>query len=227
MDREELVKAFKSTLEDFRVSRGEKDSLKKLLAESISSENERLVLRSEAFAIAKSELISPQSKEIMDWLEDVVKLLMVPQHKQKIQSEVVFSTREDCADHLQRIISSCRKSIDVCVFTVTDDRLSNALLEAHKRKVAIRIISDDEKASDAGSDIYRLRKSGIRVKTDRDPNHMHHKFALFDGVRLLNGSYNWTRSASLRNEENYVVTNEKKLVREFTSHFEWLWHNFD
>ena len=93
--------------------------------------------------------------------------------------------------------------------------------------MAIRIISDDEKASDAGSDIYRLRKSGIRVKTDRDPNHMHHKFALFDGVRLLNGSYNWTRSASLRNEENYVVTNEKKLVREFTSHFEWLWHNFD
>ena len=55
----------------------------------------------------------------------------------------------------------------------------------------------------------------------------HHKFALFDGQRLLNGSYNWTRSASLRNEENFVVTNDRKLVREFNSHFEYLWHLFD
>ena len=30
----------------------------------------------------------------------------------------------------------------------------------------------------------------------RRDGHMHHKFAIFDGERLINGSYNWTRGAA-------------------------------
>jgi len=51
---------------------------------------------------------------------------------------------------------------------------------------------------------------------------MHHKFAVFDGVRLLNGSYNWTRSAAC-NEENLVLTGETKLVQTFAQHFAEMW----
>ena len=41
---------------------------------------------------------------------------------------------------------------------------------------------------------------------------MHHKFALFDGRRLMTGSFNWTRSASEQNEENLIVTADPVLV---------------
>lgn len=226
MNRDELVAALKATLEDYRLSRSEKNALKKLVAEQAAEERERSILRSEVFEIARTELISPQSKEVLEWLEDVVKLLVQPAQRASIESEAVFSTQDDCAKHLQGLIGSCRKTIDVCVFTITDDRVTGALIDAHRRKVKVRIISDDEKAEDRGSDIYRIKQAGVPIKTDRDPNHMHHKFAIFDGKRLLNGSYNWTRSAALNNEENYVVTNDTKLVREFGSHFERLWHLF-
>ncbi|MCB1610410.1 MAG: hypothetical protein KDI60_01280, partial [Xanthomonadales bacterium] len=53
--------------------------------------------------------------------------------------------------------------------------------------------------------------------------HMHHKFALFDGRWLLNGSFNWTRSASRANDENLVVTNDPKQLRLFGAQFEGLW----
>jgi phosphatidylserine/phosphatidylglycerophosphate/cardiolipin synthase-like enzyme len=55
------------------------------------------------------------------------------------------------------------------------------------------------------------------------PAHMHHKFALFDGKRLMSGSFNWTRSASEQNEENLIVTPDQTLVAAFSARFEMLW----
>jgi hypothetical protein len=76
--------------------------------------------------------------------------------------------------------------------------------------VKTRIISDAEKANDLGSDLKQFEENGIAVKLIRvvshsDPHaggHMHHKFAIFDGNRLINGSYNWTRGAADQNQEN-------------------------
>ncbi len=49
---------------------------------------------------------------------------------------------------------------------------------------------------------------------------MHHKFALFDGRSLLNGSYNWTRSAFTQNEENVVVGSDLRLIDIFQAQFD-------
>ena len=112
----------------------------------------------------------------------------------------------------------------MCVFTITDDRITTAILEAHARGVAVRVLTDDEKSHDLGSDIDRLRAAGIPCKMDvGNAAHMHHKFALFDGRRLMTGSFNWTRSASEQNEENLIVTADPALVAAFAGRFEMLW----
>ncbi len=119
-----------------------------------------------------------------------------------------------------------RKSADVCVFTITDDRISNAIIEAHRRGIEIRILTDNEKAFDAGSDITRLERAGLQVRVDRTPYHMHHKFAIIDNELLLNGSYNWTRGAAENNEENFIITDDKRLLGPFRELFERLWKQF-
>lgn len=90
----------------------------------------------------------------------------------------------------------------------------------------MRVLSDNDKRFDEGSDIDRLRRAGIAVRLDDGPEHMHHKFALFDGRLLANGSFNWTRSATERNEENLVVTDDADLVAGFARRFEALWGRF-
>ena len=52
---------------------------------------------------------------------------------------------------------------------------------------------------------------------------MHHKFAIFDRKQLMSGSYNWTRSAFLENQENIILTNELGLLRQFQDTFDALW----
>ena len=64
--------------------------------------------------------------------------------------------------------------------------------------MTVRVISDDEMAKGQGSDLARISREGVEVRTDADPRtHMHHKFAIIDKVTLLNGSFNWSRQAGV------------------------------
>ena len=124
---------------------------------------------------------------------------------------------------IRRLISEAQHTLDICVFTITDNRIVRKLAEAHNRGINIRVISDDMKSEDLGSDMERLEQLGISCRYDRSTAHMHHKFALADNDLLLTGSYNWTRSASTENNENIVVSNNTRLVKQFQQEFDQMW----
>lgn len=138
-------------------------------------------------------------------------------------SEAWFAPDQDVCGRIMKAFQDARKAADVCVFTITDDRIARAMIDAHRRGVAVRLVSDDMKSGDLGSDIERIAAAGVAVKIDRTPAHMHHKFAIFDGQILLNGSYNWTRSAGRENCENLVVSHEGSLVAAFQGEFDRVW----
>ncbi len=170
----------------------------------------------------------------LNWLERIVKLLTLklltplPTPSRTVDvTDACFSPQHDCVARIIRLFQQARETVDVCVFAITDDRISEAMTGAHRRGVRLRVITDDDKQLDIGSDIQRLAQAGIPVRMDKTEFHMHHKFALFDRALLLNGSYNWTRSAALNNEENFILTGELRLIRPFTELFEQLWQDFD
>ena len=138
-------------------------------------------------------------------------------------AEVSFSPGEACLQTIRAQVSRARRSIDVCVFTITDDRIAAAILDAHRRGVEVRVITDNDKSLDEGSDVDRLARAGVPVRKDMTECHMHHKFAVFDGRLMLTGSYNWTRSAARYNEENLIVSGDPRLVGPFAREFEALW----
>lgn len=84
----------------------------------------------------------------------------------------------------------------------------------------VHAVHPNDKSHDAGSDLSRLRRLGVPVAYDQTPDHMHHKFALFDGSLAVSGSDNWTRSAAERNEENIVVTSDLRLTSTFQRRFD-------
>jgi mitochondrial cardiolipin hydrolase len=164
---------------------------------------------------------------VIDWLEDVVQAIREPGeaaagHGHGL-AEAHFSPGDDCRQAIVQLLRHASRTADICVFTITDDRLAVEILDAHRRGVQVRIIADNSKADDLGSDVGRLEQAGIPVRLDRSPFHMHHKFAILDGARLLTGSYNWTRGAASDNEENLVVSDDVRLVSPFAATFAHLW----
>jgi phosphatidylserine/phosphatidylglycerophosphate/cardiolipin synthase-like enzyme len=216
---------------DRRLSGGEKSALAQWVAANVTTDQHRGVARHELFAVAKAAAVIHDPGEVIGWLEDVLKVLLpVRAPEPGVPHEptaAFFSPGDACRRHIAHRFASARRTADVCVFTVTDDRITGAILDAHRRGVRIRIITDNEKAYDPGSDVERLRAAGIPLKVDATPFHMHHKFAVFDQSRLVNGSYNWTRGAAEQNEENIIDTGDPALVATFATAFEALWNRLD
>ena len=226
MTPQEFDEILKQTLSDHRVSRGEKRALNSVIDEVRGDSQKLALLRSRAFELARQEVTDPESHAIISWLEDIAKILQ-PKEAETAgssgRSEAYFSPGDECRSAIVSLLRRAKKTADICVFTITDNDIASEIRDAHRRGVKVRIITDNDKAEDLGSDVDRLDDSGVPVRVDQTPHHMHHKYAIFDGDALLTGSYNWTRSAASSNEENIIVTYDEDLVREFVREFGKLW----
>ena len=106
------------------------------------------------------------------------------------------------------VIHSAKQTLDVCVFNITCNELAFAVIDAKRRGVAVRVISDAVQAKSSGSRVARIAGQGIEVRTNAaaGPGRcMHHKFAIIDKRILLIGSFNWTRHVVTANRENVVI----------------------
>ncbi len=224
MNTEELDQALQRTLEDGRLSRGERQTLLEVLGETPLDAAGLSQLRAKAFVLARERTTDPRALEALGWVEDLMKLLVqLGAPAAASSTRAYFSPGEACLSEILGQLGRTRRTADICVFTITDDRIARAILYAQARKVQVRVITDNDKQYDGGSDIARLRGAGVAVKVDETEHHMHHKFAVLDGAVLLNGSYNWTRSASTFNEENLITSSEPGLVQAFARQFAELW----
>ena len=224
MELDHINSALTRTLEDHKLSRSERKALSQVLADLGGDEDVLRYVRNQAFEMAKGEMETRDAAMVLEWVEGVVRAIDSQRQDEPASSaQVCFSPGDECRNQVTGLCQSSSRTIDVCVYTITDNRIKRALLDAHRRGIELRIITDDEKIDDLGSDIYDLRDEGIEVAIDRGPEFMHHKFAIFDRSILLNGSFNWTRGASERNHENVIVTDDRRLVGQFSGKFEELW----
>lgn len=213
-------------LEDTKLDNKERAELRNLVP-LLSIEESRFV-RNKAFSLAKEEVRQDPSLTlpVFKWLEKVVKTIDAADNPTTVESSVHFSPGDECRRKIVDLCHGARHSIDICVFTISDDTLSDAIFKAHQRGVNVRVITDNDKSNDLGSDVDELSQKGVPVRMDRTDNHMHHKFAVFDQTTLLNGSFNWTRSASRYNQENILVIGDVRVLERFNQEFDRLWGKF-
>ena len=135
-----------------------------------------------------------------------------------------FSPGPACKNLILGELQRAEASLDLCVFTISDDELTRTIAAAHHNGVKVRILTDNDKSLDAGSDINLLADEGIEIRVDQTENHMHHKFMIRDKKSLLTGSYNWTRSAERFNQENVLLIQDAGVVQPYQNEFTRLWH---
>jgi phosphatidylserine/phosphatidylglycerophosphate/cardiolipin synthase-like enzyme len=226
--QEEIKRILKQTFATKTFSRSERQAFNEILNENRYKQGIMEFARKKAFNLATKELLNAQSQPAFEWLKEVIQII----HNAisagvSAQAEVCFSPGAACPEKIIHCLKDARQTVDICVFTITDNRIREEIGRAFTRGCHIRIITDDEKIGNYGSDIRRLATIGIPIKHDGSrSSHMHHKFAIFDGETLLTGSFNWTRGAALENQENLITTNDARLVAPFQKEFEKLWNKF-
>jgi phosphatidylserine/phosphatidylglycerophosphate/cardiolipin synthase-like enzyme len=90
--------------------------------------------------------------------------------------------------HLAEAIDLARISVDVAMDSLNLWSLRDALLDAHRRGVAVRVVIESE-ALDS-EEVQDLLEGGIQIVDDRRQGLMHNKFAIIDRNEVWTGSMN-------------------------------------
>jgi mitochondrial cardiolipin hydrolase len=220
---DDILTILKQSLEDDFLSKPERKSLSQALENLSIDANQITLLRSKVFELSNEKITDKNYRFILEWIKDATNVLSYyPQVKSK-SGDSYFSPGDDCRNAIVQYLNNAKKQLKICVFTISDDTITEAIIRAHKRGVGVMVLTDNDKSFDLGSDIEQISKAGIAVKMDQTSNHMHHKFMIVDNDAVVTGSYNWTRSAARFNHENVVIMKEEAIVKSFITEFDTLW----
>jgi phosphatidylserine/phosphatidylglycerophosphate/cardiolipin synthase-like enzyme len=144
--------------------------------------------------------------------------------------QAFFSPDDDLQGILIQLINNEKSSIRAAIYSFTDGDIARALIEAHERGIVVEIITDHSSMKDKFNKLELLKKSKITVLAYNPRtvtvlnNIMHNKFVLFgknveDKSLLWTGSFNWTKSAKVNNQENVIVLDEAHLFDRYDKQF--------
>ncbi len=156
----------------------------------------------------------------------------------------------DLISTLEDLIDSAKYSVDLSIYDLEEVRIANALVEAKKRGVQVRLITDNHNRTDAGvldeliwetlreGGIVSLDDDGDIYNTDgsitdndlvNDGADMHNKFAIIDAVSdSPEDDYVWTGSTNLTytgayNTNNTIVIKDSDVAGVYLEEFNQMW----
>ena len=124
-------------------------------------------------------------------------------------------------------LATAKQSIDVAMFyfggtkrpNAITSRIADALIAAHKRGVAVRVLLDRDRPEDIyGSErtnklrFDQLKQAGITVAFDAPETANHSKLVVIDHERVMIGSHNWTEGSASRYQEMSFAIASKPLA---------------
>ena len=138
----------------------------------------------------------------------------------------MFSPNSGIETALIRAINASKKTIEIAMFSFFSQPIAEALLAAKERGVAVRIVMDKSQTGTSKLDDW-FAWHGFELRTisgpdrSRDPRYqkMHNKFALFDGLMLESGSFNYSTRAETLSFENANFFDDADEIARFAAYF--------
>lgn len=123
---------------------------------------------------------------------------------------------------LVEAIQQTRNKLDVAAFEMNSEPIAEAILEAHQRGVAVRIVTDDDHGlnDEANEALRHLQAAGVPVVDDGRSGLMHNKYMILDGRAVWSGSWNYTVNGAYRNNNNVVVLESERAAAAFQAEFD-------
>lgn len=151
-------------------------------------------------------------------------ILLLFSFSSSAEIKVFFSPDGGITHEIIEQIDNAEEYIDVAMYSFTSVAIAEAIVQAKNRGIKVRILLDKLQAAGQYSQYQYLLDSNIEAITDVHAGIMHNKIAVIDGKILLTGSFNWTKSAEEKNEENlFLFIDEEEIIRIYQMRLNYLW----
>jgi phosphatidylserine/phosphatidylglycerophosphate/cardiolipin synthase-like enzyme len=133
---------------------------------------------------------------------------------------VCFSPEEDCTALAVDAIDRAEIQILVSAYGLTtSSKAVEALMQAKRRGVDVRVIADRTTPCERKSGLDHLAEAGVPIWIDNTVRIAHSKSMVIDSQVTLMGSMNWTGGAA-QNSENLNLIASKTIAAAYAGH----WH---
>lgn len=117
-----------------------------------------------------------------------------------------------------KLINETKKTLDICIYHIDSETITDAIIDAHRRKVKVRIVIDSD--TNQTESVKRIINEGIPIVEDNRNSLMHNKFLISDNETVWTGSFNFTDNASWKHCDNAIKIKNKYLAKNFIAEFE-------
>lgn len=131
---------------------------------------------------------------------------------------IFFSSKGGIAEEIIKQIDNAEDYIDIAIYSFTSQPIAEAIIRAKNRGVEIRILMDKGQSQGEYSKFEYLLDNDIFIIQDRHTGIMHNKIILIDGKVLFTGSYNLSKSAEEKNQENLLEFIDREEIMSFGSY---------
>ena len=124
--------------------------------------------------------------------------------------------------HLTDFINTAKTSIDMAIYQFDLANATQALLDAKKRGVTVRVATDIDILNDDGENpsFLQLKKVGIPVVGGNTDGIMHNKFIVVDNQQVWMGTWNFTDNDTYRYNNVGLWIKSPELAKNYTAEFE-------
>jgi phosphatidylserine/phosphatidylglycerophosphate/cardiolipin synthase-like enzyme len=131
------------------------------------------------------------------------------------EEEVFFSPKGGCTEAIVKNLNQAEKYVLVQAYSFTSKPIAEALVNAHKRGVKVKVLLDKSQKHGKGSKLDLLVEAGVPVMIDTKHSIAHNKVMIIDGVTVITGSFNFTNAAEDKNAENLLVLHDKVVAKKY------------
>jgi sugar-specific transcriptional regulator TrmB len=144
--------------------------------------------------------------------------------KEDGEISVYFSPKDKGLNDVITLVDGAQNYIYIPAFLITHKSLTDSLINASKRGVAVKIILDATNThSGSHSKMDLLRQAGIPVKTEIFAGKLHSKSIIIDDKCTIIGSMNFSKSGEGVNDENLIIIKNHDIAVFYKTFFQYLW----
>ncbi|VEC00406.1 Phospholipase D precursor [Cedecea lapagei] len=140
--------------------------------------------------------------------------------------QVGFSPEGSTRTLVLQVIDGAHKSIRMIAYSFQAPDIAQALVDAEKRGVEVRVVVDKKRNQNKASlkAMSFAASNGVQLRIDGHYHIQHDKTIIVDEQTVETGSFNYAPSAETENSENVVVlSNMPDIASQYVAHWQSRW----
>ncbi len=140
--------------------------------------------------------------------------------------ENYFGSEKPIAPIIAAAVTQARQEILFMAFSFTDGQIGEAMLGRADAGVTVQGVFETVGSNTEFSyypKMLALDAPNVQVRTDGNPQVMHHKVIIIDRETVIFGSFNFSDSANTRNDENVLIIHDPTFAGYFVEEFATVW----